>query len=782
MFISAGRLRILGITALVLVLTILTIGGIAYFFIDARIGTRLSRAEQPQLSAVYTDLLAITPELRLSETQLKEQLRKRRYIQVDGEPKSPGEFQWENGRLRVMTREFSGPDGVAHPSQEVVLDLEHPITVKPLLLEPQVVSVLGSGEVRAAEQHSLRDFPAYLMQAIIAIEDERFYSHHGIDIQGILRALLANIRAMEVVQGGSTITQQLAKNLFLTPKRSLVRKLLEVVAALSLEHRLSKDRILEMYLNEVYLGQEGAVAVHGFAEAAKTFFGRQIEDLSLPQAALLAGIIKAPSYYSPRRHAKRALKRRNLVLARMRELGFISSDELNQAQPAKLEVIQETLHQRKAPHFFMALQQNLSSSLNLEAAAVQGLHVYSGLDLDMQECAENAVIERLANAEKTFPALTKGSPQIEAGLVSIEPFSGKIRAWVGGRDYGQNQFDHVSQGKRQIGSTIKPFLYLTALDGNLNKYKVATALSILSDRPLQVNLVTRRAWEPENYDREYHGDVTLRYALENSLNVPAVYTAQKFGIQALASTVRRLHVSTDIPVVPALALGATDTTLLDLTAAYAALANGGVYIAPRLFVSARDNDGQPLATSPVEEEPVADEDAVYVLTNILQGVIDRGTGKAVRRLGYTGPAAGKTGTSSDARDAWFVGFTPDLATGVWVGYDDNRKIGLTGGVLAAPIWTAYMKCVAQFHAISDFVPPPGVVFVDIDSQSGELASEACPPESITREVFVRGTEPAVLCRLHAGTARELATENEPEQEVVPVKRRRRGFWDKLFDW
>jgi len=761
-------------------LIILLTGGIslsAFFYIDRKVIAYLERRTSPRPSAIYSDTLTVSHRLRLNPSQLRSQLLRRRYREVTN-PASPGEFSLGVDGLSLITREFIGPDGVIHKARQIKhasLEGEH---FPAFTLEPQIIALLGGTEIRAAENKSLRDFPEVLRQAVIAIEDERFYSHHGIDLEGISRAIVQNIRARRVVQGGSTITQQLAKNLFFSPRRTLVRKFMEMLAAISLELRLSKNQILEMYLNEVYLGQEGAVAIHGFSEACQAFFGKKVEELNPAEAAMLAGIIKAPSFFSPRKHFSRALQRKDLVLDKMLELKMINPAVAQDARQASPLIIQESLHIRRAPFYITILEQELSKTLNLAAAASQGLSVYTGLDLELQECAEKALRNGLEKLEQTYPKLKRSDSPLEGGLVVIEPFSHKVRAWVGGRDYSVNQFDHVSQAKRQIGSTIKPFLYLTALDGSLNSDKAATPVTILSDRPMKIKLATKEIWEPENYDRRYQGDVTLRYALENSLNLPAIYTAQKFGFATLARTIRKFHLAERVLALPALALGSIDTTLLNLTAAYGALANGGLYAAPRLFVSVVDTRGRLVYTSDISEKRVADENAVYVLTDILRGVVERGTGKAVRRLGYNGPAAGKTGTSNDARDAWFVGFTPELAAGVWIGYDDNKKHGLSGAVAAAPIWGEFMNCASQFRTMLDFVMPPGVTLLSVDVVTGELAGPDCPLEDTIQEVFVRGSEPKEICHLHSPHATQPSTE---EPSKTPTKKKReKSLWELWF--
>jgi membrane carboxypeptidase/penicillin-binding protein len=361
-----------------------------------------------------------------------------------------------------------------------------------------------------------------------------------------------------------------------------------------------------------------------------------------------------------------------------------------------------------------------------------------------------------------------------------------VRAWAGGRDFSENQFDHVYLAKRPVGSTIKPFVYLTALDQSLNHYKVATATSILADEPMTIQNPGAPDWSPSNYDRQFRGDVTLRYALEHSLNLPTVYLAQRIGLAAVASTIERFHLAKQIPAVPSLVLGTAETSLIDLVASYGALANGGIYVQPRPFVSAIDQDGVTVATARISEERVATEAPVFVLTNLLQGVIERGTATRVRSLGYRAEVAGKTGTTDEARDAWFIGYTPDLVAGVWVGFDDNKRVGLTGGVAAVPIWTEFMQCASQFREPLPFIAPPGVSIIKIDSESGLAATTSCPPENIVEEIFVKGTEPSESCDLHEsyeGTPMESQTASPPQTHSAPQvdePRREKGLWDTLF--
>jgi len=754
-----------------------------FYVIDHRVTARLNSLTTPKLPVFYSSPLDVVGLVKRLDDDpshntklLRTVLADRRYSEVTGSPSRPGEYSLSADTLTIFSRSFTNPAGQTVPSKKQTLPIGSSAseTSARILLEPQVISYIGSADVRASSYVPLANIPAIVQLSVLSIEDERFYQHFGLDLLGIARAMFRNLLSMRLVQGGSTLTQQLAKNMFLSPKRTISRKLLEIPTAISLERHLSKEQLLELYLNEVYLGQEGAVAIHGIPEAASAFFGKRLEDLRSDEAATLAGMIKAPSSYNPRRFPERARERRDLVLQKLLEHGHITNNEYALALKRPVKTVGQQEHRRLAPFYTSALESELSQGLDLDAAASSGLAVYTGLDLGIQRCAEQAIENGLAQAEATNPKLKNREGPVEAALVAIEPYSGLVKAWVGGRDFGASQFNRVHQSNRQIGSTIKPFLYLSALDGSLNSYKVATAASILEDKPIAVN-VNNKTWNPENYDLEFRGDVSLRYALEHSLNMPALYISERIGIAALKRTATQFKLSDHVQAVPALALGALDTNLLRLTAAYAALANGGIYVTPRTFISALDADGSRLLAGQPREERVSEENATFVLTNILQGVIERGTAKAVRAKGFTRPSAGKTGTSDNARDAWFVGFTPNLAAGVWVGLDDNSPLNLTGGAVAAPIWGDFMKCSAPFFAEAAFIPPRGVISVPIDGETGRLATPACPQASVIQEMFVQGTEPRAHCSKHGGSHEGESEPSGTEQAPTPS-----GFWGRIF--
>jgi len=730
---------------------------------------------------------------------LRTRLVRREYTQTNGAPAREGEFNCNEETCSVILRRqrtnqaedkdpditiFRFDDGRITDQQGAMLD-----TVQ---LEPLPLSPLGNGEVRALTRLELADISPHVVNAALSTEDQRFYSHWGIDPIGIIRAIAKNVSAGAWVEGGSTITQQLAKNVLLSPKRTLARKFNEVFAALALERHLSKKDILTMYLNEVYFSQEGSIAIHGIQEASKTFFNRDAKNLTISQAALLIGLIKGPSYYSPRRHLDRAISRRDVVLQNMLEQNFISQKEYDAAKREKIVLSQSLFRSRNGAYFMAHLERELQQNYDLDVDKGAGLQVNTFIDEDFQQCAQDALAEGLAKLEKTYPRL-KGKEKLalQQALVAIDARTGAILAWVGGRNFQENQFDHVAQAHRQIGSAIKPFLYLTAMDPSLNTYKVATPVSILGDEPTAITLLDKTTWRPSNYDHKFRGDVTLRYALERSLNAPAVYVAQRVGIKNIRTTLGRFNVAKEIPEVPALALGALDTSLLQLTASYGALSQLGTYMEPRIFETVRDAEGQLIATREPISMQVSDPGPVFLVVDILRGVIERGTGTSARSAGFDYPASGKTGTSNESRDAWFVGFTPSIVAGVWTGFDDNRKTGLTGGTASAPTWGKFMKCIQPYLANEDFTAPPSVRMFTLDSRNRKRFSSDCPPpprSSVIREIFLEGTEPRQECYYEDQEGRDPEdyrdTDSSRERNSPNYRRQRdaQGFWDSLWDW
>ncbi len=771
-----------GIKLLLKIFIILTIIGsigsaVTFSHINKKVKTFLKRGNATKVLMVYSDSEIFPPKKNLSSISAKKILTSYDYHEAKTNDLASGEFHLSKNQLVIRTREFISPSArlISPKTESYEINQDNKIiSGRNILIEPRPIAPLNQANGKSKKFISLEKFPKFIIQTVVNTEDERFFKHFGVDPIGILRATTTNILQGRLAQGGSTLNQQLAKNLFFSAEKTFKRKFLEAFAALSLEKNLTKDQILELYLNEVYLGQSGAIGIHGFPAASQFFFNKPLAQMNLSEAALLAGLIKAPSYYNPSRHPERAIERRDLVLSKLLDNEIITNSEYLNAKAYSPKISDSKLYKTKAPFFMQALAKNIDSTHSLKSLENTSLRIQTGLSKYLQDCAEQAINQSFTEIAKTYPALNKR--KLEVGLVSMETFSGKIKAWIGGRDYSKNQFDHVSQANRQVGSTIKPFVYLTALDQGLNDYRVATPITILSDEPLAIKQSNRKdPWTPKNYDGNFRGAVTLRYALEKSLNIPAVYVSQKVGLNNVAKTIEDFGLVEKAPAIPSLALGALETNLLKLTTAYSALANGGLLIAPRLYTSLITEDGELVATNQAEEHYLATEQATHVLSNILQGVIERGTGNSIRKLGFTLPAAGKTGTTNDARDAWFVGYTPRLTTGVWLGLDNNDPIGVGGGQVAAPIWARYMTCAQAVLPDEGFIKPSGVEYLDIDSATGRLYDESCAGEPI-KEIFVTGTEPPGNCSNYH--------ENVPEGATsLPVSnnKRRNGLLDLLFN-
>ena len=575
------------------------------------------------------------------------------------------------------------------------------------------------------------DVPDMLIKALIATEDTRFYSHLGLDLRGIIRATYRNFRARRVVEGGSTLTQQLAKVLFLTPDRSYSRKFKEMILALRIEQRYTKQEILLLYLNQIYFGS----GAYGVEAASQIYFGKHARDLTVAECALLAGIPRSPKYYSPFKSPQSAVGRRAYVLNRMAAAGIISRAQADEAKRTPLPFDLSVKTGGPAPYFIEYVRQKVDERFGSSILYSGGLNIYTSINDDLQSYAEQAVAEGILNIESRHKRHVR-SP-LQAALLAIEPATGRIRAMVGGRDFSQSQFNRTLQALRQPGSAFKPVIYAAALDRGFG------ASDILDDSPLTIKLDRNKDWSPENFSRTYQGKVTLRNALIQSLNVPTIRLLENIGVNETIQYARKLGIKSTLKPYLSLALGSSDMTLADLTAVYAVFANHGISMEPVSILSITDNTGRVLYSNDALPTQAIDPETAFLITNLLRGVIEHGTGWKARELGR--PAAGKTGTTNDYRDAWFIGYTPSLVAGVWVGYDDQTSIGHreTGARAALPIWLAFMKKANDDRAPEDFVPPEGILFKQIDPRSGLLSTENCRQSVL--EAFLPGTEPRQYC-------------------------------------
>jgi penicillin-binding protein 1A len=627
----------------------------------------------------------------------------------------------------------------------------------------------------------LREIPRPLIQAILAIEDRRFYSHWGIDPIRLARALITDIVARRPEQGGSTITQQLARNLFLTHEKTMTRKLKEIVLAIRIEQTYTKDEILEMYFNQIYFG-EGA---YGVDAAAKVFFGKRVQELGLPECALLAGLPRNPRDYSPRRDPDRALRRRNLVLSQMLAAKFINRAAYEQASEAPLGVTKTRYNSREAPYFMEMVRQYLDERYGNNQLYEGGLKIHTTIDIDIQHAAEESLERRLTALEqrnqykKTRAALAKaGGPPardknqtdyLQGAIVSMDPTSGQILALIGGRDFNDSNFNRAVQAARQPGSAFKPFIFTAAIDNGFSPS------DIILDTPISFRAGNGEDWSPQNYDKKFRGPVTLRNALAHSVNVPAAKLLQKLGTSVVTSYARRMGIKSKLSPDLSLALGTSEVNLLELTSSYGVYANQGVRVPPVYILRVEDKNGKTLEESHATAEEVLSPETALTMTSMMESVIENGTAASARALGFTAPAAGKTGTTDDYSDAWFVGYVPGVVTGVWVGFDRKQKIGpgMTGAAAALPIWVDVMLAATKNRPVQDFPVPSGVVSRLVCTETGLLANPACPSTEI--ELFREGSEPTGYCNVHTGTAKpptETPDFHETDTEAPPDERLR----------
>jgi penicillin-binding protein 1B len=616
-----------------------------------------------------------------------------------------------------------------------------------LLLDAPLITALVNEGREKRRDVPLAAIPPRMIQAVIAIEDRRFYDHSGVDWIGTTRAVVTNIfGTKKYLSGGSTITQQLVKNTFLTSMWGIAkarekdprRKFTEWLMSVALERRLTKDKVLELYLNDIDLGQRGSFSIRGVPEAARLFFAKDVSNLSLVEAATIAGVIQAPSRYSPFNNPERAKDRRNTVLRAMAETGFISPDAAERATREPVQIVARAL-ESEAPHFVDYLTQELAERTKVSGA----VDVYSTLDLHLQRIAQDAVRDGLTRVDGM---LNKRRPRIpQAALIAIDPRTGEILAMVGGRSYNQSQYNRAVTSKRQPGSVFKPFVYLAAFERAAEEGRTDITPATIVDDAETTFSFNNQEWTPGNYDKEYDGPITLRRALALSRNIATIKVAESTGFDHVASLWRKFGIGTPPKGYPSIALGVFEASPYEIATAYTVFPNGGT-VRPLRAIARIVGSG---ADHPIEMPPVkyiARRDTTFLVTNMMRSVLNEGTGASARGNGFTLDGAGKSGTTNDLRDAWFVGFTPELLTVVWVGLDDNQALGLSGSQAALPIWTQFMSRALAGQANKSFEVPSGIVFVDIDRDTGKIANPGCP--RTYREAFLAGTEPTEMCAEH----------------------------------
>ncbi len=582
---------------------------------------------------------------------------------------------------------------------------------------------------------TIETLPPHIPNAFLAAEDVRFRSHLGVDPIGIARALFRNVRAGGITQGGSTINQQIIKTRYLSQERKWSRKIVEAMLAVVLDARLSKDEILELYLSDVYLGHHDGRPILGIDEASRIYFDKTPSRLRADEAALLASIVRAPNRDNPQKRPDLARARRNAILRVMEDRGWLTADEARAAAARAIEFKGGSVPAQPYPYYMRALRSEIVREIGLRRIVEGGLTILCEIDPDAQRAAERAARNGAQSLEARYSWIRRQADPLQVAVLSVDPRNGGIRALVGGSNYRRSAFDRTTNMRRQPGSAFKTFAYLSAIAS-----KRATTATLLLDSPVQVRLGNDEVWEPQNYDEKFRGRVTLREAFEKSLNVPTVRLTQEIGLRRVVRTTEKFEFAKRLEPIPALPLGVADVTVRELTAAYTAFPNLGIRVEPFLLTSIRGREGKVLFASKRDEKRVCDAAPAYVMHSLLRGVVRRGTASRLKRYGLN-YVAGKTGTTNDYRDAWFVGYTADMVTTVWVGFDRGSPLRLSSAEAAIPVWGNYMSSIP--HSKKEPEAPADIVFRNIDPETGMVWAEGCPGP--VRDVFLEGTAPTRTC-------------------------------------
>lgn len=747
---GAWRFR-LRVAALAAVLILAFSLGFYLAGLYAEISELIEQRAAALTSAIYSAPATLRPDTGLAQSHLEERLAELDYTRV-ATVSHPGEYSQTPAAITLFVRDFKV--GVhEYPSQTVRLETAKGrvagITdasgkeLDEVWLEPQVIGRLMPDAPAERVEVRLDELPAYVTGGLLATEDRYFYYHFGFDPVRIIEAALIDLRRGHLDQGASTLTQQLARTFIPPHRRSFTRKFREAAIAIVLEMRLGKQQILERYVNDVALGDYHGAPIYGLPAAARDFFHKDLRELTPAEAAVLIGMIRAPSDYDPRRHPERCLRRRDTVLALMRQADLIDDSALRFATESPLAIAKDS-GSRPAPYFTDYVTAQVLKTPGL-SGHLAGVKVYTTLDPLRQSVAEESIVanlERLERDHKRLRSAAAGEP-LQSSLVALDPETGAILAMVGGRNYGVSQFNRAAAAQRQPGSAFKPIVYLTALDPDRSPLEEPLTLaSILPDRPISYD-----GWTPANYEGTYQGQANVAQALAESLNAPTAYVGSLLGPERIVRTAHEFGINGDLAAVLPIAIGADEVTLLDLVSAYEVFATGGVARPSYAIESVVDGQGHEIFHHEAVEKRIVRPDVAYLITAALQGVLRSGTGAGARAMGLNFPAAGKTGTTDDFHDAYFIGYTPDVVCGVWVGFDDPKSLNLPGAQAALPAWVKFMvKADAGPH--DDFEVPEGIIFATIDPESGLLANSACPRKM--RLPFIGGTQPIQVCSLHGG--------------------------------
>ncbi len=750
---SPGR-RALVIAGLA-VSALLFLGGFAFAISLWHVSRKFPAPPYKQPSRLYAAAPVLTPGELFSADKMVAELKDAGYRAApEGEAVAAGTFRRAGERVEARLRPFPTPDGTtaAGGPVEATFAGNHVAAVrvadKPApsaTLEPPLLASFYDKELEERRPVTLEELPDMVVKTVLAAEDSGFYIHPGVSPSGILRALLVDVRGGEKQQGGSTITQQLVKNVYLSSRRTFRRKAQEAAIAMMLEVRHGKKAILAAYLNEIYLGRSGPANLIGLGAAARAYFGRDAAELSLAQAATLAGMIQSPAGNSPLEHPEKSLTRRNWVLQRMADLHWATPEQVKAAQAEPLRTDPQTVETRPiAPYFASAAEAEAKDRFHVDDLGGRGYLLFSSLRWADQRRAETAVAQGLAGLDNG-----KGKHRLQSALISVDPRDGAVYAWVGGRDYEKSQFDRVVQAKRQVGSAFKPVIYAAAITQG-----TVTPAALLKDSPIDVR-IGNASWKPQNYDRTFRGWVTARTALEESLNIPTVRVALQVGMPQVVALAKEMGLNEELEPRPSLALGAFEASPFEMSEVYSTLAAGGMRPTVHGLAALVDREGKAVEGEelPAPRRALPAESA-YLVTSMLQGVLVRGTAAAARSQGVDGPLAGKTGTTNDRRDNWFAGYSPDRVTVVWVGYDDNAATSFSGARAALPVWSRFTASVRPAKGYADFPRPSGIVEATIDPTTGQLATPLCPYR--VTDLFPQSSAPTEPCERHSPGATQTA--------------------------
>jgi penicillin-binding protein 1B len=753
-----------------------SIFGFYYFKYQHIVDDRLAKPLFEKTAKIYAAPTELRPGQKYTAPYIADQLRTAGYsVEGQGESSPLGTYSEgpESITIHPGPQSFHAPDSATVTFEKGVIDKitgANGQELEAYELEPLLITDLSDQSRAKRRLVNYDELPPIMVQAVTSIEDRRFFEHGGVDYYSIVGWTWHDLRGDRRFAGGaSTLTMQLAKMFFLTPERTFKRKFLQVVITFQLEHRFSKQKIFEIYANQVPLGQRGSFSINGVGEAAQAYFDKDVRQLNLQECALLAGLIQSPSRLNPYRHPERALERRNVVLDAMVETGAITKERAEEAKATPIKLAPGAVDAGEAPYFVDLVREQLSQRLGDADYNQEGLRIYTSLDPQLQRAATAAVDEEMKNidvmVERRHARRVKAGdntpivyPQV--AVIALNPHTGEVLALVGGRNYGASQFNHAVS-HRPTGSIFKPFVYAAAFNTSLagaqltnsdGTSAVFTPVTILNDEQTTFTFANNQTYSPRDFEGKYFGQVTAREALERSLNNATISLAEMVGYDNVASLARDAGIKSARGT-PAMAIGAYDATPLEMAGAYTVFANNGVKIDPWMVSAVRSPKGDPISDYTPVSKPVLDPRAAFLTTALMEDVMNHGTAATVREAGFRAPAAGKTGTS---HDAWFAGFTSNLVCIVWVGNDDYTDVKIEGAHAAAPIWANFMKKAVELPQYSDtkeFVPPPGLVQVSLDKATNLLADASCPNDYTA--TFLEGTQPTDTCDHSNGDQRNL---------------------------